>query len=44
MRRIKVRVRHGYEVMVGKNLLKDCGKYINLTDRRTSLLCFSIRR
>lgn len=36
MRRIKVRVRHGYEVMVGKDLLKDCGKYINLTDTRIS--------
>ena len=34
MRRIKVKVRHGYEVLVGRNLLKDCGKFITTNDNR----------
>ncbi len=35
MRRIKVKVRHGYEVLVGRGLLKDCGMYIKSGDTKT---------
>lgn len=34
MRRIKVKVRNGYVVMVGRDLLKDCGKFIQTGDTR----------
>ena len=34
MRRIKVKVRNGYEVFVGNDILKDIGTYIKITDSR----------
>ncbi|MCR5804562.1 MAG: 3-dehydroquinate synthase [Clostridia bacterium] len=34
MRRIKVEVRNGYKVLVGRDLLKDCGNFISTVDTR----------
>lgn len=38
MRRIKVKVRNGYEVLVGKDILKDAGTFIKTVDARVNKL------